>query len=71
MIVASLKQGNSKLTAILLLAIAAILVYLLCFHWFILSHLSYGGEISELQEQLDRYRQPRLSQQWVVAMLTA
>lgn len=57
MIVASLKQGNSKLTAVLLLAIALILVYLLCFHWFILSHVSYAGEISELQEQLDRYRQ--------------
>lgn len=57
MIVASLKQGNTKLTAVLLLVIALILVYLLCFHWFILSHLSYGEEISELQSQLDRYRQ--------------
>ncbi|HET6565634.1 MAG TPA: type II secretion system protein GspM [Xanthomonadales bacterium] len=57
MIVASLKQGNSKLTAILLLVIALILVYLLCFHWFIVSHLSYGEEISELQSQLNRYRQ--------------
>jgi general secretion pathway protein M len=57
MIVASLKQGNSKLTAVLLLVIALILVYLLCFHWFIISHLSYAEEISELQSQLDRYRQ--------------
>jgi len=55
MIVASLKQGNSKLTAILLLVIAVILVYLVFFHWFILSHISYGEEISELESQLDRY----------------
>lgn len=57
MIVASLKQGNTKLTAVLLLFIALILVYLLCFHWFIVRHLDYAGEISELQSQLDRYRQ--------------
>jgi general secretion pathway protein M len=57
MIVASLKQGNTKLTAVLLLFIALILVYLLGFHWFIVRHLDYAEEISELQSQLDRYRQ--------------
>lgn len=56
MIVASLKQGNTKLTAILLLVISLILVYLLCFHWFVLSLLAYGEEISELESQLDRFR---------------
>jgi general secretion pathway protein M len=56
MIVASLKQGNSKLTAVLLLVISLILVYLLCFHWFVLSQLAYGEEITELESQLDRYR---------------
>jgi general secretion pathway protein M len=69
MIVASLKQGNSKLTAILLLAIAVILVYLLFFHWFILSHLSYGEEISELESQLDRYRQVAAQKEQVEAQL--
>ncbi len=69
MIVASLKQGNSKLTAILLLAIAAILVYLLCFHWFILSHLSYGEEISELESQLNRYREVAAQKDQVEAQL--
>ncbi|HKX56100.1 MAG TPA: type II secretion system protein GspM, partial [Xanthomonadales bacterium] len=69
MIVASLKQGNSKLTAVLLLLIALILVYLLCFHWFILSHLSYAEEISELQSQLDRYRQVAAQKEVVEAQL--
>ncbi len=69
MIVASLKQGNSKLTAILLLAIALILVYLLCFHWFILSHLAYGEEISELESQLGRYRVVAAQKEQVEAQL--
>ncbi len=71
MIVASLKQGNSKLTAILLLVIALILVYLLCFHWFILSHLAYGEEISELESQLDRYREVAAQKEQVEAQLEA
>ena len=28
------EQGNNRLAAILILVILAILVYLLCFHWF-------------------------------------
>jgi general secretion pathway protein M len=56
MIVASLKQGNSRLNAILLLVISVLLVYLLCFHWFILGHIASGEEISELESQLDRYQ---------------
>ncbi|MDX1554778.1 MAG: type II secretion system protein GspM, partial [Xanthomonadales bacterium] len=32
-----------------------ILVYLLCFHWFILKHLDYSEEISGLQDQLGRF----------------
>ncbi len=71
MIVASLKQGNTKLTAVLLLVIALILVYLLCFHWFILRHLSYGEEISELQSQLDRYRQVAAQKDLVEKQLEA
>jgi general secretion pathway protein M len=71
MIVASLKQGNTKLTAVLLLVITLILVYLLCFHWFILSHLSYGEEISELQSQLDRYRQVAAQKDLVEKQLEA
>jgi general secretion pathway protein M len=69
MIVASLKQGNSKLTAILLLVIAVILVYLVFFHWFILSHISYGEEISELESQLDRYRQVAAQKEQVEELL--
>lgn len=49
-------QGNNRLTAILLLVITVILVYMLCFHWFIVRHLEYGTEISELSEQLGRFQ---------------
>ncbi len=50
------EQGNNRLAAILLLVIALILVYLLCFHWFIIRHIEYGSEISDLSEQLGRYQ---------------
>lgn len=50
-------QGNNRLTAVLLFLIAIILLYLLCFHWFIMRHLDYGSEISELSSQLGRFEQ--------------
>lgn len=49
------EKGNNRMTAILLFVIVIILVYLLCFHWFILRHVEYGGEISELSAQLGRF----------------
>jgi general secretion pathway protein M len=49
-------QGNNRLTAVLLFFIVVILVYLLCFHWFILRHRDYSTEISELSEQLGRFQ---------------
>jgi general secretion pathway protein M len=49
------EQGNNRLTAILLLVISVIVVYLLCFHWFILRHVELGSEISLLSEQLGRF----------------
>jgi len=49
------EQGNSRLTAILLFVIALILVYLVCFHWFIQRQLDYSTEISELSTQLGRF----------------
>lgn len=49
------EQGSGKLTAVLLFAVVLILVYLLCFHWFILRHMEYGEEISSLSEQLGRF----------------
>lgn len=56
MALASADQGNSRLVAVLLFVIAVILVYLLCFHWFILRHLDYSEEIGGLAEQLGRYQ---------------
>lgn len=52
----AVEQGNSRMTAVLLFAIAVILVYLLCFHWFILKHVDYAEEIGALREQLGRYK---------------
>ena len=50
------KTGNSRLTAILIFVIVLLLVYLTCFHWFILRHLEYSEEIGELSTQLGRYQ---------------
>ena len=46
---------NSKLTAILLLVVVLILVYLLAFHRFIIRHGEYADELSDLREQLVRF----------------
>ena len=49
-------QRNSKTTAIMLLVIALLLVYLLVFHWFILRHGEYAEEIGDLRTQLNRFQ---------------
>jgi len=49
-------QRNSKTTAIMLLVIALLLVYLLVFHWFMLRHREYAGEIGDLRTQLNRFQ---------------
>jgi general secretion pathway protein M len=49
-------QRNSKTTALLLLAIALLLVYLLCFHWFVQRHREYAEEIGGLRDQLNRFQ---------------
>jgi general secretion pathway protein M len=49
-------QRNSKTTALLLLAIVLIPVYLLAFHWFVLRHREYAEEIGELRTQLSRFQ---------------
>jgi len=49
-------QRNSKTTAIMLLVIAVLLVYLLVFHWFILRHWEYAEEIGDLRSQLNRFQ---------------
>ena len=56
MIAIARKQGDNRLMAVLLLVIAAILVYVVCFHWFILRHLEYNEEIGELSSQLVRFQ---------------
>ncbi len=49
-------QRNSKTTAVMLLVIAVLLVYLLIFHWFILQHREYMEEIGGLRDQLNRFQ---------------
>ena len=49
-------QRNSKATALMLLVIALLVVYLLFFHWFVLRHIDYAEEISDLREQLGRFQ---------------
>jgi len=49
-------QRNSKTTALMLLAIALLLVYLLVFHWFVLRHVEYAEEIDDLRSQLARFQ---------------
>ena len=49
------EQGKGRSTAILLLVIVVILVYLAGFHWFILRHIDYSEEISALSDQLGRF----------------
>ena len=49
-------QRNSKTTALMLLAIALLLVYLLVFHWFALRHVDYAEEIGDLRSQLVRFQ---------------
>ena len=49
-------QRNSKSTALMLLAIACLLVYLLFFHWFVLRHNEYAEEIGDLRTQLSRFQ---------------
>ena len=49
------EPGENRLAAVLLFVIALILVYLLCFHWFILRHRAYGEDIAGLSEQLGRF----------------
>jgi general secretion pathway protein M len=52
----AVQPGGSRLTAILILVILLLVVYLTCFHWFILRHLEFSEEIGDLSGQLGRYQ---------------
>jgi len=49
-------QRNAKATALMLLVIALLLVYLLFFHWFVQRHREYAEEIGDLRAQLSRFQ---------------
>jgi len=63
--------SNTRLTAILIFIIALILVYLLGFHWFILRHIQYHEEISDLTEQLGRFQRVAAQREKVENQLQA
>lgn len=65
----AIEQGNSRLTAVLLFIIAVILLYLLGFHWFILRHMEYHEEISELAAQLGRFQRVAAQRELVEGQL--
>lgn len=48
-------QKNARPTAIMLLVVSALLVYLLLFHWFFLRHRDYAVELDQLRDQLARF----------------
>ena len=48
-------EKSARPTAIMLLIISVILVYLLLFHWFFLRHREYAVELGELRDQLARF----------------
>lgn len=48
-------QKNGKLTAILILVIVLIAVYMIGFHWFFQRHGEYAEQIDGLREQLARF----------------
>ncbi len=67
----AIEQGNSRRSAILLLLIAVILVYLLGFHWFILRHMDYREEIADLALQLGRFQRVAAQREQVETQLQA
>lgn len=48
-------QENGRLTAILILVIVLIAIYMIGFHWFFQRHAAYAGQIDDLRDQLARF----------------
>lgn len=67
----AVEQGRTRVTAILLFVVALILVYLMGFHWFILRHMEYRDEISDLAEQLGRFQRVAAQRERVESQLQA
>jgi len=49
-------REQSRPLAIGLFAVALMLIYFLGFHWFVMRHVSLGGEIDNLQRQIARFK---------------
>lgn len=47
---------QSRPLAIGLLAVAVMVVYFVGFHWFVMRHVSLGGEIDDLENRIARYK---------------
>ncbi len=64
-------QKNSKLTAVLMLVVAVLLVYLVGFHWFFKRHIEYAEDLSALKEQLGRFEAVVAQRESLQQQLTA
>lgn len=47
---------NNRPLAIGLLIVALVLVYLVAFHWFVVRHADLGEQMSQLENQIERFR---------------
>lgn len=71
MIKLAIERGSSRRSAVLLLVIALILVYVLGFHWFILRHMDYSEQIADLALQLGRFQRVAAQREQVESQLQA
>jgi len=46
---------NSKILPLGLFIIVVILIYFVGFHWFVIRHIDYGNELSEMEDQYQRF----------------
>jgi general secretion pathway protein M len=60
---------HSKLLPVGLLVIVVILVYFIGFHWFIVRHVDYTGELSSMNDQYQRFQATAAKRELLVARL--
>lgn len=49
-------RDQGRTLAVGLTAVVAILVYVVCFHWFVTRHVDMSGHIGELERQIGRFK---------------
>ncbi len=64
-------RQNGRLTAILILVVVLIAVYMIGFHWFFQRHAAYAAELDGLREQLGRFEAVAAQREPLQAQLAA